>query len=258
MTDAAPEGDAGQAPANDSAGTAASVALDVTAASAALEGQPALAVLRWAARELGGRVSFATGFGAEGCVIIDLIARHALPIEIFTLDTGLLFPETYALWRRLEATYGITIRAVTPAQSVDEQATVHGDALWAREPDRCCDLRKVQPLARALGDLAGWVTAIRREQTPDRATAQVVERDRKFDLYKINPLAAWTHDDVWAHLYAHDVPYNPLHERGYPSIGCAPCTSAVVPGENLRAGRWRGAGKRECGLHVAALEKGSR
>jgi phosphoadenosine phosphosulfate reductase len=214
-----------------------------------LEGAPALEILRWASAQFP-RVTFATGFGAEGCVIIDLIGRNKLPIDIFTLDTGVLFPETYALWRQLEATYGITIRGVTPEQTVEQQAAAHGDALWLREPDRCCDLRKVQPLTRALRGFAAWVTAIRRDQTPERANAQVVETDRKFGLVKINPLVAWTHDDVWGHLYANDVPYNALHERGYPSIGCQPCTSPVVPGENLRAGRWRGTSKNECGLHV--------
>lgn len=232
----------------------ADVVIDIDGAAAALEGKPAVDVLRWAAAEIP-RLTFATGFGAEGCVIIDLIGRHELPIDVFTLDTGVLFPETYALWRALEQRYGITIRAVTAEQTLDEQAAVHGAALWEREPDHCCELRKVRPLTRALGGFAAWITAIRRDQTPERATARVVESDRKFGLIKINPLVTWTHDDVWAHLYANDVPYNPLHDQGYPSIGCKPCTSAVVPGENLRAGRWRGSAKKECGLHVVAPEE---
>lgn len=198
------------------------------------------------------RITFATGFGAEGCVIIDHIARAKLPIDLFTLDTGLLFPETYELWRTLEARYGVTIRAVKPAETVDEQAQSLGDALWTRDPDLCCERRKVLPLRAELAKFDAWITAIRREQTPERANAQVVERDHKFNLDKINPLVAWTHDDVWAYVYANDVPVNALHDQGYPSIGCEPCTSAIVPGENLRAGRWRGAHKRECGLHVGA------
>ena len=225
------------------------VVIDIGAAARALEGEPALGILQWASKQIP-RLTFATGFGAEGCVIIDLIGRHKLPIDIFTLDTGVLFPETYALWKQLEAKYGITIRGVTPDQTIEQQAASHGAALWEREPDRCCDLRKVQPLTRALAGFAAWVTAIRRDQTAERANAQVVESDRKFGLIKINPLVTWTHDDVWGHLYANDVPYNALHERGYPSIGCQPCTSQIVPGENLRAGRWRGTGKNECGLHV--------
>jgi phosphoadenylyl-sulfate reductase (thioredoxin) len=228
--------------------------IDTTAAARALDGERPLDVLKWAATHLG-KITFATGFGAEGCVLIDLIARNKLPIDLFTLDTGVLFPETYELWRRLEARYGITIRAVRPAQTLDEQASVHGPTLWQRDPDRCCEMRKVAPLKRELRGFDAWITAIRRDQTPERANARVVEHDRKFELVKINPLVTWKHDDVWAHLYAHDVPYNALHEKGYPSIGCLPCTSQVLPGENLRAGRWRGAAKKECGLHAPLLAK---
>jgi phosphoadenylyl-sulfate reductase (thioredoxin) len=226
----------------------------IPAASRTLEGQAPAHILKWATAHAG-KIAFATGFGAEGCVLIDLIARHELNIDVFTLDTGLLFPETYELWNRLETKYGITIRAVQPAQNVAEQASAHGPSLWQRDPDRCCQLRKIVPLREALRGFDSWITAIRRDQTPDRAGAQVVEHDPKFELLKINPLVTWTHDDVWAHLYANDVPYNPLHEKGYPSIGCQPCTSAIVPGENLRAGRWRGAAKNECGLHVPLLAK---
>jgi phosphoadenylyl-sulfate reductase (thioredoxin) len=208
----------------------------------------ALDTLRWAAGEYPGKLTFATGFGAEGCVIIDLIGRNQLPVDLFTLDTGVLFDETYELWRRLEARYGVTIRAIRPELGADDES------LWERDPDRCCDRRKVKPLRAALVGFDAWITAIRRDQTPERANAQTVEQDKKFGLVKVNPLVAWTHDDVWAHLYAHDVPFNPLHQQGYPSIGCRPCTSAVVPGENLRAGRWRGSAKKECGLHAPAKE----
>jgi phosphoadenylyl-sulfate reductase (thioredoxin) len=224
--------------------------IDVVTAARELEGETPAEILRWASRHIGAKLTFATGFGAEGCVIIDLIARSNLPIDLFTLDTGLLFPETYELWRQLEAKYGITIRGVRPDQSVAQQAIAHGDALWERDPDRCCELRKVLPLRNALIGFEAWITAIRRDQTAERAHARVVEHDRKFGLIKINPLVAWTHDDVWGHLYAHDVPYNALHDRGYPSIGCHPCTAAVMAGEDARAGRWRGKSKKECGLHV--------
>ncbi len=222
--------------------------IDVAGAASELEGKSALEILRWAATHIP-RLTFATGFGAEGCAIIDLIARERLPVDLFTLDTGVLFPETYELWRTLEAHYGITIRAVRPEQSIEAQAVTHGAALWERDPDRCCDLRKVVPLRRALAGFDAWITGIRRDQTADRANAKIVEHDLKFGLVKVNPLVAWTHDDVWAHLYANDVPYNPLHAQGYPSIGCQPCTSPVAAGEDPRAGRWRGAGKNECGLH---------
>ena len=221
-----------------------------------LEGQSPLAILEWASARLGSRLTFATGFGAEGCVIIDLVARHALPIDLFTLDTGLLFPETYALWRALETRYGVVIRGVSPERTVDEQAAIDGPSLWQRDPDQCCEHRKVAPLRRALAGYDAWITAIRRDQTPERRAAKIVEPDPKFGLVKVNPLVAWTHDDVWAHVYAHDVPVNPLHAQGYPSIGCRPCTSAIVPGEHLRAGRWRGAGKQECGIHRQAPAEG--
>jgi phosphoadenosine phosphosulfate reductase len=208
-------------------------------------------ILRWTVDRFGTRATFATGFGVEGCVIVSLIGEARLPIDIFTLDTGLLFPETYELWRTLEARYGVRIRPVRPELTVAEQEESYGAALWAREPDRCCELRRIAPLRAALHWFDAWITAIRREQTPERATAQVVEQDRKFGLVKINPLVGWTRHDVWKYVREHDVPYNPLHDAGYPSIGCMPCTTAVAAGEDERAGRWRGVAKRECGLHVA-------
>ncbi len=216
----------------------------------ALEDATPLEILKWASDRYGSRLTFATGFGAEGCVLIDLIGRHELPIDMFTLDTGLLFPETYELWRRLEARYGLTIRRVTPEQSVEEQAAEHGPELWTREPDLCCARRKVSPLEGQLARFDAWITAIRRDQTEARANALAVEPDLKFGLEKINPLVRWTKKDVWRHLLRHDVPYNPLHDQGYPSIGCLPCTGRVAPGEDDRAGRWRGASKTECGLHA--------
>ncbi len=226
-------------------------AVDTVAAARALATAPPDAILAWGAAHLP-KLAFATGFGAEGCVVIDLVARAGLPIDLFTLDTGVLFPETYALWHQLEARYGVTIRRVESPLSLAAQAAAHGDELWARDPDRCCELRKVGPLAVALAGWDGWVTAIRRDQSAARATAEPVEHDERFGLVKVNPLVAWTHEQVWAYIAAHDVPTNPLHARGYPSIGCAPCTSAVIPGEALRAGRWRAhAAKTECGLHEA-------
>ena len=217
--------------------------------AAELEGRPAADVLRWAVERYAHRLTFATGFGPEGCVLVDLIGRERLPIDLFTLDTGLLFEETHALWRGLEKRYGLKIRRVTPEPTLDAQAQAHGDRLWQRAPDRCCAIRKVAPLEAELARVDAWVTAIRRDQTPQRAGAQVVEWDAKFGIAKINPLVGWTKQDVWRHVVEHDVPYNPLHDLGYPSIGCRPCTSPVLPGENDRAGRWRGSVKTECGLH---------
>jgi thioredoxin-dependent adenylylsulfate APS reductase len=211
-----------------------------------------LDVLNWAASRFE-HVGFATGFGMEGCVLIDIIGRNRLPIDIFTLDTGLLFPETYELWRRLERRYGITIRAVRPVHDVAQQAAISGPDLWIHDPNRCCELRKVIPLKSVLSELDAWITGVRREQSRTRANVKVVDWDETFGLVKVNPLAAWSTRDVWKHLLDHDVPYNPLHDKGYPSIGCQPCTTPVAAGEDPRSGRWRGQGKTECGIHVVPL-----
>lgn len=229
-------------------------AAGIESAAAALASRSAADVLHWAVERYAHRLTFATGFGPEGCVLIDLIARERLPIDVFTLDTGLFFDETHALWRGLEARYGIRIRRVTPALDLDAQAAAHGERLWDRAPDRCCALRKVAPLEPELARVDAWITAIRRDQTPQRAGARVVEWDAKFGIAKINPLVRWTKQDVWRHIVANDVPYNPLHDLGYPSVGCRPCTSRVRPDEDDRAGRWRGNPKTECGLHGPALD----
>ncbi len=221
-----------------------------------LEGCPPEEVLAEAAARFGPRIAFATGFGPEGCVLLDVIARHRLPVEVLTLDTGLLFPETRSLWRRLEERYGLTIRGVRPRLGVAEQAARHGPRLWEREPDRCCWMRKVEPLAEALAGLDAWVTAIRREQTTERGDARILERDGRFGLVKVNPLAGWTHTQVWDYVRENDVPVNALHAHGYPSIGCWPCTTPVHAGEDPRAGRWRHREKTECGLHLRTSRSG--
>ena len=218
-----------------------------------LESAAALDILQWGVEQFGSKLTFATGFGPEGCVLIDLISRNHLKVDVFSLDTGLLFDETYELWRNLEEHYDVKIRGVVPLQSVDAQAAVHGDSLWERAPDQCCELRKVMPLRNELSKVDAWITAIRREQTAQRANAPVVEWDAKFGIAKINPLVRWTKKEVWSHILKYQVPYNPLHDRGYPSIGCTPCTSTVKSGEDDRAGRWRGVAKTECGLHGPAV-----
>ena len=220
---------------------------ELPALAAALEGRSPEEIVGAIAPRFPGRIALACSFGAEDCVLVDVVARHRLPVEIFTLDTGFLFPETQVLWTRLEERYGVRI-AAAPAElpPLDRSAPPP----WETDPDACCHARKVVPLRAKLGTLGAWVTGIRRDQTPDRATAPVVEWDARFGLVKVNPLAAWTAADVAAHVRRHEVPTNPLHERGYLSIGCAPCTSPVKPGEDPRAGRWRGREKTECGLHV--------
>ena len=222
---------------------------EVAAVGAELETASLEAILRFAAGRFPDRVGFATAFGPEGCVIVDAIAREGIAIDIFTLDTGLLFPETIELWETLERRYALTIRAVKPAQSVAEQAAWHGGSLWKRLPDRCCELRKIEPLRRELSRFDAWISSIRRDQTSDRAPARTVERDARFGLVKVNPLVRWTSEAVWERIRERDIPVNQLHSRGYPSIGCEPCTTQVAAGEDPRAGRWRTFEKTECGLH---------
>jgi phosphoadenosine phosphosulfate reductase len=222
---------------------------DLRIISAELETASPEELLRWAVEEFGPDVALATGFGAEGCVLIALLSVISPSTQIFYLDTELLFPETYALRVRLEARYGVRFERRTTHLSLSDQAAQYGERLWERQPDLCCRLRKVEPLRETLSGLRAWVTAIRRDQSPARADIGVVERDERFGLIKINPLAAWSERDVWAYIARNDVPYNPLHDHSFPSIGCVPCTTPVKIGETQRAGRWRGTGKTECGLH---------
>lgn len=206
-------------------------------------------VLRWAIEEFGSEVALATGFGTEGCVLVDMIAKIDPATRIFYLDTDLLFPETYDLRDQLAKRYGVRFEKRSAYRSLEQQALRHGDKLWERDPDLCCKLRKVEPLKEMLSGLRAWITAIRRDQSPTRAHAPVVGDDAKFGLIKINPLARWTKQQVWKYIREHDVPYNSLYDQGYSSIGCVPCTTPVQINEDVRAGRWRGFQKTECGLH---------
>jgi phosphoadenosine phosphosulfate reductase len=208
-------------------------------------------VLKWAFESFSQSVAIASAFGPEGMAVIDMAAHlRGADFRLFTLDTEFLFPDTYSLMDRIEQKYGITIERVYSPLSPEEQERVHGAALWNRDPDVCCNLRKVAPLRQKLSELSAWITGIRREQTPDRAGALKIGWDSKFDIVKINPIADWNSAQVWRYICDHDVPYNPLHDRGYPSIGCKYCTRAVLPGEDQRNGRWSGFAKNECGLHV--------
>jgi phosphoadenosine phosphosulfate reductase len=213
-------------------------------------------VLQWAFRTFGKRVEMASGFGAEGMALIDVAARLNPDLRVFTIDTEFLFPETYQLIEKVERRYGITVERVRPRLTPEGQEEVYGPALWSINPDQCCALRKVEPLKEKLAGLRAWITAIRRDQTSARAGARKVEWDQKFQLVKINPIADWTTKDVWNYLHQHDVPYNPLHDQNFTSIGCTHCTRAIRPGEDPRAGRWAGFQKTECGLHIsdAAIE----
>lgn len=216
-----------------------------------LESFSAADLVAWTLREFGGDAAIASSFGLEDVALIDLASRSGQPFSVFTLDTDFLFPETYALIDQLERRYGFTVDRARSEFTPQQQAERFGDELWRRDPDACCNLRKVQPLKAKLAMLGAWITGIRRDQAPTRAKTRKVEWDAKFRLMKFNPLADWTWDDVRSYVRENDVPYNPLHDRGYPSIGCTYCTRAVAPGEDPRAGRWAGTAKTECGLHSA-------
>jgi len=207
-------------------------------------------VLRWAFDTFGSNVAISSAFGAEGMVLIDMASRVRKDFRVFTIDTEFLFPETYNLMDRIEQRYSISIEKVYSLLSPETQEFTHGEALWTRDPDLCCRLRKVEPLRRKLQELSAWITSIRRDQTSARSGAHRIEWDAKFGLVKVNPIVDWTSKQVWRYIHEHDVPYNELHNQDYPSIGCTHCTRAVKPGEDPRAGRWPGFSKTECGLHI--------
>lgn len=217
--------------------------------AARLDQQFPEAAIAWAFDEFASDVAIATGFGAEGVALIDLAVKVNSNPNIFFIDTGFLFPETYELRARIEDKYGIEIRAIRPALTPESQDQSYGPRLWSRDPDACCRLRKIEPLKEALSGLSAWMTAIRGDQTSERAHARIVEWDKRWNIVKINPLVRWTKRDVWDYIIKNDVPYNPLHDQGYPSIGCTHCTRAIREGEDERAGRWSGHTKTECGLH---------
>jgi phosphoadenosine phosphosulfate reductase len=207
-------------------------------------------VLAWAFEKFGNGVAISSAFGAEGMALIDMASRVRKDFRLFTIDTDFLFPETYSLMDKIEQRYGITIEKVYSLLSPEEQERHHGAALWSRDPDQCCNLRKVEPLRRKLTELNAWITSIRRDQTSARAGARKIEWDAKFGLAKVNPIVDWSSKQVWSYIRTHDVPYNALHDQNYPSIGCTHCTRAIRPGEDPRTGRWPGFAKTECGLHI--------
>lgn len=198
------------------------------------------------------KLTFACSFGAEDMVILDMLMKINKDAHVFYLDTDLLFQETYKLVDIAKEKYGIpNLLRVRADLTLEEQTKQYGEALWARDPDLCCSIRKVRPLKRTLAAFEGWVTGIRRDQAPTRKNAQVFEQDSKFGLIKINPLVMWSSDEVWEYIRKYNVPYNSLHDKGYPSIGCHPCTKPILPGQDPRSGRWAGTDKTECGLHQA-------
>ncbi len=222
--------------------------------------QPTEEILAWAWQRFGPRAAVGTSFQGAGLVILDLARKNNLPFPVFTLDTGLLFPETLALKKRLEDFFGLQIEALKPDLTVDEQADIHGPELWKTNPDLCCTIRKVLPLRDKLCDLDCWITGLRRQQSASRAAIGILEL-YVFDeasgrhIVKLNPMARWTREAVWNYLREHKIPYNPLHDLGYGSIGCYPCTRCTANGEHERAGRWTGFNKVECGIHTFMLKK---
>ncbi|MEW6126221.1 MAG: phosphoadenylyl-sulfate reductase [Acidobacteriota bacterium] len=219
-------------------------------AAALFENAAPTEILEWAFKQYGDKLTIATGFGVEGMALIDIAVKINPQLNVFFLDTDFLFPETYALREIIEERYQIKIQAYKTELTPETQEEIYGAKLWARDPDLCCRLRKLEPLKQALRDKLAWVTAIRRDQTATRASARVVEWDARWQLVKINPLARWTKRDVWSYVVRNHVPYNPLHNEGFTSIGCTHCTRFVRVGEEERAGRWAGHAKTECGLHA--------
>lgn len=218
--------------------------------SAELEGSSPQVVLRWGFENYAPDVVQATGFGPEGVVLMHMVSEIRPETRVFYLDTGLLFDETYALRDELVRRLGVRFERVSSTLSLEAQAARYGEALWKIDPDSCCYIRKVTPQRDYLSHSRAWITGIRRDQTIFRANAGLVEWDKTNKMAKLNPLAAWTNEQVWDYLRQYDLPYNPLHDKGFPSIGCWPCTKAVKPGADSRSGRWAGQDKVECGIHL--------
>jgi phosphoadenosine phosphosulfate reductase len=222
-------------------------ALALTAAEQ-LEGATPEDVLRWATETFGERFVISSSMG-DG-VLASIAASVASGVDVVFLDTGYHFPETIGTRDAVAHVYDVNVRTVLPLLTVTQQDAKHGAELWRSNPDLCCAMRKVEPLARALEDYDAYASGLRRDESPTRAGAAVVEWDAKRGKVKVNPLVAWTQDDVDTYITDNNILVNPLAEDGYPSIGCAPCTFRVAPGEDPRSGRWKGSQKTECGLHV--------
>ena len=214
-----------------------------------LEGADPREIIAWAAEHYQPKLGMATAFGPEGCVIIHMLAKIDPKTYVFNLDTGYQFAETLTLRDRIAARYGIEVELRRAAQTVAEYEAAHGGPVYKSNPDKCCADRKLSVLRQASTELNAWMSGIRRDQSSDRARASIVGWDRKFGLVKVSPLANWTKAQVWKLILDENIPYNPLHDQGFTSIGCWPCTRAVALGEDERAGRWSGTGKTECGLH---------
>jgi phosphoadenosine phosphosulfate reductase len=208
------------------------------------EAMSAEELLVWAHEEFGDRLCLTCSWQRQSSALVHMVSELGLDVDVIELDTLVLFPETYATRNQLVGRYDLKLKSFGPIDPIDR--------LWETDPDRCCGIRKVEPLERALAGYDAWITGIRREQSPSRANAQKVEWSERYGVWKIQPLVDWNSKRVDAYLTVNEVPYNPLHDRGYPSIGCIHCTRPVAAGEDERSGRWAGSGKLECGIHVNA------
>jgi phosphoadenosine phosphosulfate reductase len=221
---------------------------------AELEALEAEELIRWAEAEFGDRVCLSCSWQKQSSVLIHMVSELGVDLDVIELDTHLFFRETYETRERLLRRYGI--RLVRPdVLTVAEQHRREGPNLWERDPDRCCHIRKVEPLIRVLDPYDAWITGIRRDQSPSRANARKVERSERYGVWKLQPLADWSEADVRRYIAANEIPYNPLHDVGYRSIGCIPCTRPTRPDEEERAGRWAGSDKLECGIHLETAER---
>lgn len=210
----------------------------------------ALDVLKWTYDHYGDEVVYACSFGIEGIVLIDLISKVQPQATIVFLDTGVHFKETYEIIEKVKETYPeLTIHMKKPQLTLREQAEAYGDKLWETKPNQCCQIRKLDPLKETLSKGHAWISGVRREQSPTRQHVEFINRDDKFQSVKICPLIHWTWKEIWRYVHKHNLSYNPLHDQGYPSIGCFHCTTPAIDINDLRSGRWKGKGKTECGLH---------
>jgi phosphoadenosine phosphosulfate reductase len=235
-------------------------ARDVAALEKQFSGRATEEILGWAWNRFGSRAAIGTSFQGSGLVMMHLAKLADLRFPIFTLDTGLLFPESLELHKRLEDFFGWKIESLVPDLTVEQQAGVYGPELWTRDPDLCCTMRKVVPLQSKLQDLDCWITGLRRNQSEARADIGVIELyalngSSGQDIVKLNPMANWSRDNIWEYIRQHKIPSNPLYAQGYRSIGCRTCTRKTGEGEGERAGRWTGFNKVECGIHTFMSRK---
>lgn len=230
----------------------------VKAEAVRLAGAEPETILRWACRTFSPRIALTSSFSGPGIVLVHMIAQIAPEVPVYFLDTGFHFAETLAYKEEFVRRFGINVVDLRPELSVEEQAARYGEALYERDPDLCCQLRKVEPMLKALEGLDAWITGLRRDQSAARAAVNVLEYHETpsgHPLVKVMPLAHWTRREVWSYIFAHQIPYHPLLDQGYKSIGCEPCTRPVAEGAGERDGRWAGTGKTECGLHTVMTRR---